>query len=561
APATAAQYLAAALRLLPPAAPPERRVELLLPMGQALAATGQFAASRKTLLESLEIVPPGAVALRTQLAATCARVEHLLGRHEEAHERLIRALDDLPGDASPEAISLMVELAVDPMHRMRYRDSVQWGDRAAAAARTHADPALRAVGMAVGARAAAVAGHSADAQEQLADVAPLIDGLPDAVLARRLDALMYLAGAELYVHRLEEANAHGLRLIEVGRATGQGQLFPIVWSLLGVSWYLLGRINEAADPLDAAVEAARLTGNAQALTWNLYGRSKIALAAGDVALALSTAQEAVDLSDDGTPSHHFGMAAYALAEANLDLGKPERAVDLLERSSGGPDLPLAAPAFRPLFLEVLARARLALGERDRAQRAAEAAAKSARECGLPLAQAWAERTEAAVALDAGDADRAYALACSAAALADSCGTPIEAALARRLAGNVRAAAGERDEGVALLTRAAAEFERCGALRHRDAAERDLRRLGHRIHRRSPAAGDDSGVGALTAREREIAQRIVDRQTNRQIAEELYLSPRTVETHVRNIFAKLGADSRVEVARIIEQSERAATSTR
>jgi DNA-binding CsgD family transcriptional regulator len=67
------------------------------------------------------------------------------------------------------------------------------------------------------------------------------------------------------------------------------------------------------------------------------------------------------------------------------------------------------------------------------------------------------------------------------------------------------------------------------------------------------------VAALTKREMEIARRIVDRQTNRQIAEELYLSQKTVETHIRNIFAKLGADSRVEVARIVEQAERASAS--
>jgi DNA-binding NarL/FixJ family response regulator len=110
----------------------------------------------------------------------------------------------------------------------------------------------------------------------------------------------------------------------------------------------------------------------------------------------------------------------------------------------------------------------------------------------------------------------------------------------------------------VLEATAAEFSRLGALRHRDAAERELRRLGHRIHRRSqPGGGDAGGVASLTRRELDIARRIVDRQTNRQIAEELFLSPRTVETHVRNIFGKLGADSRVEVARIVEQADRRA----
>ena len=96
----------------------------------------------------------------------------------------------------------------------------------------------------------------------------------------------------------------------------------------------------------------------------------------------------------------------------------------------------------------------------------------------------------------------------------------------------------------------------GAQRYRDAAERELRQLGHHIHRRSaPAAPDGTGVDALTQREVEIARRIVDRQTNRQIADELFLSRQTVETHIRNIFAKLGADSRVEVARIVERADR------
>jgi DNA-binding NarL/FixJ family response regulator len=105
-------------------------------------------------------------------------------------------------------------------------------------------------------------------------------------------------------------------------------------------------------------------------------------------------------------------------------------------------------------------------------------------------------------------------------------------------------------------RAAAELQELGAIRHRDAAERELRRIGHRTHRRSqPSAAEGTGIESLTKRELEIARRIVDRQ----IAEELFLSPKTVESHVRNIFGKLGADSRVEVARMVEQADRLAAS--
>jgi hypothetical protein len=96
APATAARWYAAALRLLPETAPALERVELLLPMAQALSASGQFKAGHAALVESLEIVPADAFALRAELATACGRVEHLLGQHERAHDRLVQALEELP---------------------------------------------------------------------------------------------------------------------------------------------------------------------------------------------------------------------------------------------------------------------------------------------------------------------------------------------------------------------------------------------------------------------------------------------------------------------------------
>ncbi|WP_028067477.1 response regulator transcription factor [Solirubrobacter soli] len=98
--------------------------------------------------------------------------------------------------------------------------------------------------------------------------------------------------------------------------------------------------------------------------------------------------------------------------------------------------------------------------------------------------------------------------------------------------------------------------RSGAVRRGDAAERELRRLGYRkAHRRSAAGRRDGGaVDALTGRELQIARLIVDRRTNAEIAAELFLSTKTIETHIRNIFHKLDVSSRTEVARVVERSE-------
>jgi DNA-binding NarL/FixJ family response regulator len=63
-----------------------------------------------------------------------------------------------------------------------------------------------------------------------------------------------------------------------------------------------------------------------------------------------------------------------------------------------------------------------------------------------------------------------------------------------------------------------------------------------------ARGVQVGDGPLTAREQEIADLIAGGRTNRDVAEQLVVSPRTIEAHLRNIYAKLGVRSRVELAR-------------
>ena len=134
------------------------------------------------------------------------------------------------------------------------------------------------------------------------------------------------------------------------------------------------------------------------------------------------------------------------------------------------------------------------------------------------------------------------------------GAPIEDALAGTLAGRALAETGQHDRAVIELQRAAATFEACGALRYRDNAERELGKLGHRPHRRSRAGNaDGTDIESLTERELQLALLVVDRRTNPEIAAELFLSKKTVEAHLRNIFRKISVSSRVELARAIERS--------
>ena len=81
--------------------------------------------------------------------------------------------------------------------------------------------------------------------------------------------------------------------------------------------------------------------------------------------------------------------------------------------------------------------------------------------------------------------------------------------------------------------------------------RELRRLGHRVRARR-ARERPGPLAALTAREREIAELVAAGRTNREVAEQLVLSARTIEAHLRNVYGKLGVRSRVELTRAVER---------
>jgi DNA-binding CsgD family transcriptional regulator len=353
----------------------------------------------------------------------------------------------------------------------------------------------------------------------------------------------------------EAGVAHGLRGLAVARAGGQGELVPGITQGLGGVLIRLGRLDEAIELLDGAVDAARLTDNATSLGWALGNRGWAALMQGDVPAALELAEEALAVTR-GLEASFVSAREGPVAAGALHLaGQAARAIDVVLRHTGGEDMPLVFAAWRVVGQEVLTRCRLELGLIDDAEGSAARAEATATAYGAPVAIALAGRARAAVALAGGDAAAAAEHALASAERAAAAGAPIEAALSRTLAGRALAETGDGDRAAAELEQAAAALDRCGAQRYRDEAERELRKLGRAVHRRTRRGGAEAaGLGALTGRELEIARHVVDRRTNPEIAAELFLSIKTVETHLRNIFRKLGASSRVEVARIVEQAQ-------
>jgi len=113
--------------------------------------------------------------------------------------------------------------------------------------------------------------------------------------------------------------------------------------------------------------------------------------------------------------------------------------------------------------------------------------------------------------------------------------------------------------VAELQRAAAALGACGAWRYRQSAERELGKLGHRPDRRTrPGTANGAGIKSLTGRELQVAWLVVDRKTNPQIAAELFLSQKTIETHLHNIFHKMGVTTRTALVRAVERAGGAAS---
>jgi ATP/maltotriose-dependent transcriptional regulator MalT len=556
APAAAARWYEAALRLLP-AADLERRADLHVALASAQRALGELDLSRSTLLDAMELLPDDAVARRVRLTALCAAVEHWLGRHEDAHRRLARAWEDLPDRDTEEAAALQVELAVDGLYSLDFDRTCEMGCAALDTARRLGDRPLIASAAAALALGEASGGRIDAAREHRAQALEQVERLSDAELAGQLEALYYLGWADNYLEHFDAALEHADRGIELARATGEGRLLVPLMLVKPYALEMHGDMDGALELCERAVESARVSANPHFLFWALFELGWAHYYRGDLDAAVAACEESRRVGGrlaGGTMPAASGGPGWPLAATQFELGRVE---DFFETMAaiGGVDLAHAIPVERCFYWETLTLAELARGRPDAAEAHAAMSEEHAARLGLMLPLTVSARGRAAVLLAAGKPADAAEKAAEAAEAAGAVGAALPAAYARALQGRALAAAGERAQAVAALRAAESALDRSSSMRVRDEVRRELRKLGARAEKRGPAAAGEAGLAALTKRELEIAGLITDRKTNREIAGELFLSEKTIESHVRNLFVKLGVSSRVDVARAVERERR------
>jgi DNA-binding CsgD family transcriptional regulator len=352
----------------------------------------------------------------------------------------------------------------------------------------------------------------------------------------------------------------------------------------GAAVLALLRIDEldlAAPVIERALAHARHSGSLIALGTATHWRAELLYYQGQLAEAVSAAQQTLDICRTGCDLC-VGWIIPVLAHAHLDRGEFDAARRALDLAAG-------FPQERPEHaLALAARGRLALARNDPAAALGDlrAAGDLADRHGMaqPAMLPWRIWASAAAARLG---NRELALALSGAALepARACGAPRTLGAALRAAG--LAAGGRRGEellteAVSVLHRSPSALERARALvalgtvrrqsGHHAAAREPLRQglelaetLGaaplaarartalHAAGGRQRAPRPVTGPDALTPTERRVAELAAQALTTPQIAGKLYLSPKTVDWHLGHVYQKLGVSSRRQLAATLGQA--------
>ena len=383
-----------------------------------------------------------------------------------------------------------------------------------------------------------------------------VDGLSDAELAPRLEALYHLAWAETYLEHYEDAVAHAERGIAIARAFGEGRLLVPLMLAQELPVRDAGPSARGDRALRGGARGGAALGEpARALPRALRARLDAVLRRA-TSTARSRPTRRARASTRGWPAARSRTAAAARAGGSASPGSRRARSSAAGRCCSS-SAARTSRARCPSSAASTGRASRspsspsATSTRPTATRAAPRRTRRSSRCSFrPRSPAGRGRR---CCSRAASRSRRLASRTSPAEAAGSVGArPAGGVLARprgaRARGRGRAQRGDRGR-CARPSRSSTRAARCACATRCAAScggsERAPSRAGR--PRRETAAST-----SLTKRELEIAGLVTDRLTNREIAAALFLSDKTIESHLRNIFHKLGVSSRVEVARAVER---------
>jgi DNA-binding CsgD family transcriptional regulator len=235
------------------------------------------------------------------------------------------------------------------------------------------------------------------------------------------------------------------------------------------------------------------------------------------------------------------IATWALALSDIGAGDWQQAIARLE-AVAAPQSPQSHPQVARLAAADLVEAAHRAGRLDVAQTALARFETFARPTAAPWTLALLSRCRALLSAGA-VAERFFQEALE--RHADG-GRPFDEARTRLLYGELLRRARRRAEARRQLRSALETFERLGATPWEERAGPELRATGETARKREP-----STLTQLTPQQLQIVRLVAQGATNKEAAAQLFLSPRTVDYHLRNVFVKLGISSRAQLIRLPE----------
>jgi DNA-binding CsgD family transcriptional regulator len=366
--------------------------------------------------------------------------------------------------------------------------------------------------------AVALAENSAEVRDDLR----LLHWLAVAPLFLREDG----AGRSLLGHALQTARSRA--------AVG---VLPLALNLVARDQATTDRWAVAEATYQEAIGLAREGGQQTELAFGLAGLAWLHARRGREREGRAAAAEALELCR-GTGARLYEVwATAALGELELGLGDAARAVEVFESQQRLlDDLVITDPDVSPAA--ELVEGYLTLGRRGDAERVAARFSAAAQAKGQPWSCARALRVQGMLAGEDGfaaDFERAIALH-------EQTPDVFEAARTRLAFGQRLRRSRNRVLAREQLRAAADGFDRLGARPWADRAQAELAATGETRRRRDAAGLDD-----LTPQELQIALLLTSGKTTRETAAALFLSPKTVEYHLRHVYQRLGIHSREELA--------------